>query len=232
MVWGLLDPSGLGDFFPDGDYLGWEEKLKDYFDNQMPAEMKAKLQHPTSYAHYVANKWTLQRGTERPGHPPITALEDHEKPAWFETTRRYTSLASLIMFTGALWAVDEPLKNIIERLEPGVHDFWPLTITMGAKGDAYPKRFFGMVIGQFLQSFSPELSKPGSFTERNGRYRVFSSSRKFVTGLGFSKSVIANKHLWRERQLRSPQVLLSDALRNEIAAASLCVPKHYKMKEA
>jgi hypothetical protein len=41
MVWALVDPGSFGDFFPNGDHVGWQEGIKRYFDDEMYAEQRA-----------------------------------------------------------------------------------------------------------------------------------------------------------------------------------------------
>ena len=41
MVWGVVEPGSFGDFYPSGDYVGWEEEIKRYFDEEMSAEQRA-----------------------------------------------------------------------------------------------------------------------------------------------------------------------------------------------
>jgi hypothetical protein len=43
MVWGVVEPNGFGDFFLYGDYAGWEEAIKRYFDEEMSAEQRASF---------------------------------------------------------------------------------------------------------------------------------------------------------------------------------------------
>ena len=35
MTWGLIEPSGFGDFFLDGDYVDWSEGLQRHYDEVM-----------------------------------------------------------------------------------------------------------------------------------------------------------------------------------------------------
>jgi hypothetical protein len=55
------------------------------------------------------------------------------------------SLGSLVLLPDRLLAVDATLKEIIEGLEQGVHQFWPLRIIM-PKGNELPVPYYGMVI--------------------------------------------------------------------------------------
>ena len=49
--------------------------------------------------------------------------------------------------------VSEPLKDIIEALEPGVHFYWPIRMT-GPKGVEYPVRYYGMQIRHFFKWYT------------------------------------------------------------------------------
>src|ERR1700737_3035800 len=63
MVWALAGPRGLGDFFPNGDYVGWEEGIKRYFDEEMsPAQRAAYDNWDVAFRGEVSRKFTDDRG--------------------------------------------------------------------------------------------------------------------------------------------------------------------------
>jgi hypothetical protein len=67
----------------------------------------------------------------------------------------YKSLGSLIKLNDRILAVDEALKAIIERLESGVHQFFPIEIMMPS--DKAPSvRYYVLVIGNYCDSFIPK----------------------------------------------------------------------------
>lgn len=233
MVWALIEPNGFGDFFPGGDYKGWRERLREYATaNMSPEEKAAYYNFPASYVQEVADKFTREVGTQLGDSPAVTPLLPREQPVWFETRKSFSNLGSLIMLTNGLLAVDAAFREILERLEPGVHMFWPLTITM-PRGRVYPKPYYGMVIGTFLDSFEPGMSAEGSCRKEKGfdSYFVSYQSKKYISGLAFSKEKIGGAHLWRERRLRSPDICFSDDLRHEVARAGLRIPKHVQARE-
>lgn len=41
MAWGFVGPSHFGEFFPDGDYVGWQEAIREHYDTRMTPEEKA-----------------------------------------------------------------------------------------------------------------------------------------------------------------------------------------------
>jgi hypothetical protein len=140
------------------------------------------------------------------------------------------SLGSLILLYARLLAVDAALKEIIETLEPGVHQFWPLRITL-PNGKEFPGPYYGMVIRRFIDSFVPEQSitanppSPGSES-----FFTKGPTKKDYGNLTVSKRVVGGAHLWRERRLLMPSVFFSDELQAEITRQGLRV-KHHRLKE-
>lgn len=232
MVWGLVEPMGFGDFFPKGSYVGWDELLYGYFNNYMLPEFKAQFAsgRDATYANYVGHKYQYELGRIVDGWPPIQPMLEHEWPTEFKIEKSCNSLGSLMELNDRVPTVDEALKDIIEKLEPGVHSFHPIVISM-PKGVVYPKRYYTMVIGRFLHSFDPQKSEPGSWEGDPNHYRAFDTTKNYLEGLALSKGVFADGHLWRERKLRSPSMFISDALQSEIAKAGLRIFKHYRLKE-
>ncbi len=230
MVWGLAEPSGLGDYFPDGGFEGWNEQRRAYF-KQQPPEWQAQFKSvPDSYKYYVACKFIYEQGEKIGEDPPLTPIEPHEVPQVFRTVKRYTSLGSLLVLNSGVFAADATLKDIIERVEPGVHQFWPLRIVM-TKDQPYPASYYTMVIGRFIESFSPEQSDPKSFIDRGrGDYSVSWGSKDRYSGLALKRSAFAGAQLWRERRL-GRLVCMSDELQAEIKRAGLRIWKHWPMRE-
>jgi hypothetical protein len=218
MVWAWVAPGSFGDFFPNGDYVGWEEGIKRYFDEEMSAEQRAAFDNShVRYGGQAARKFTED----------MEPLEPHERPSEFRLMERPKSLGSLIKLNDRLLAVDATLQEIIETLEPGVHQFWPLRITL-RKGQEYPVAYYGMIIRRFIDSFAPKQSdvrqEGGSAFFVNGPYK------KDYGNLTVSKSVVAGAHLWHERRLLTPDVFFSDDLQAEITRRGLRIPKHHQLK--
>lgn len=235
MTWALIEPVVFGRFFLDGDYVGWEERLEVYFDEEMPPEEKEKYSIEDyenqfdflEYSSDVAKKFivNLQLYKLEPPQP-------HECPREFAVERtRAKAFGSVVKLTKGLLAVDADLMEIIEGLEPGVHQFSPLTITMPS-GEAYPKQYYTMRIGRFLNSFAPQESDAEAYDENEwGEYSVSIPSQKKYMKLAVSEAAIGSSHLWRERLLSDPEILLSDALYSEIKKAGLKMPSLYKLKD-
>ena len=235
MVWGLEEPTGTGICFPDGEYPGWEERLEAYWRTEMPEEEKARInaRFPRDYAFHVSRKFASEVGSTYYSHDYVVLdpLLPRECPDEFRTVRTMKELGALIEGHGLY--VSEPLKDIIEALEPGVHFYWPIRMT-GPNGAEYPERYFGMQVRRFFTSFRPELSEPGSWNKAPNTmtpmYTTRANSKAFYAGLAISEAGVAGAHIWRERHLYQPNLLISDTLHAEIKKAGLKVWKHHKMK--
>lgn len=226
MTWAMAEPSKFGDFFLDGDYVGWKEALRAAFNEKLSQTDKDQydVHDVPKYVFYVSQKF-INITQDEIDHPrAMKPLQEYEQPTKFaievENSKR---IGSLVKLTARLIAVDSDLKAVIESLEPGVHQFWPIEI-VHRDGNAVSGQYFGMRVRQFKDSFMPEFSAPGSFNENGSTYNIFSFTQKNCKGLSFAKSAIESAHLWRERKLKSPELLLSDELRERIQEAGLTIP--------
>jgi hypothetical protein len=160
-------------------------------------------------------------GSKRADMPAFGPIAAHEAPKRYKTVKNYAS---------GILAVDGPLKDIIERFEPGVHHFFPIEI-VGRKDVVYPKKFFVMAIGQYLDSFSPEQSNPASWENSVEGYYRFDDGKKSMSGLALSRQVFGNAHLWRERRMLRELICFSDQLMANITGWGLRLPKNCKLKD-
>jgi hypothetical protein len=248
MAWGLVLNSEFGDYFPHGQYVGWDETLNAHWETGMSNDVKARFEeesvrershaHAGTYYSYVAHKFRAEHSRKFSGLPPLTPIEAHEWPEEFTTIFHYKSLGSLVMLNNRMLVADQSLKSIIERVEPGAHTFHPIRITkMGGDprkvaGVPYPHSYFVMVINQFRESFAPEQSAGGVWEEGPvGRFKMTQKTKKAMSGFAMSKAKIAGAHLWRERKVYTPEVYFSDVLEAEIEKAGLRLPKRFRLKE-
>jgi hypothetical protein len=235
MVWGMALPKGFGEFWPDGDFEGWIDSLKSYYLESMPPGQQALFgegpRGSLGYMGYAVRKFIGEPGsTIAPDKPPLSPIEPHEPPRSFDAEKSYSELGSLIMLSNGILAVDEALKNIIDRLEPGVHQFYPVEIKL-PKGKVFPRSYYILVVGRYLESFSAENSKDGSWHERRPGFYYHDASKKGTSGLAFLGTKIGDAHLWRERGFREELTCFSDELQKEIATAGLRIPAHHQMIE-
>lgn len=233
MVWTIGEPKRFGEFFLDGDYVGFKEQLKESLQNQVSEADKEKydITMLPSYVLHVSLKFIGITSHEIDHPRAMPPLTDYEQPKSFAIEHDHSkAFGSLVKMTNRLLAVDEQLKAVIEGLEPGVHQFWPIRV-LAKDGTAIAKSYFGMRVRQFLDSFEPDQTPPNAVTGETGSYYASNPTKQGSKDLAVSKAVIGSTHLWRERKLKSPNLLLSDELVNRIRSADLRVPTLHKLKD-
>ena len=243
MAWGMDEPKGGGEYWPDGAFEGgdWYNRLLNHFYRQRPDVQKALFDTPLEpldavqfYPSFTIDKflceWGIRQST-RPEHPPLTPILDHELPTSFDTGKGYESLASFITLNGRIAAVDGDLKHLIETFEPGVHKFYPIEIRM-PRGQVLTNPYHILVIGQYFDSLVPEKSRDEPIKEMpnsGGLLHIKSGPKNRIPDLAFAQNVHGKAHLWRERRFGARLTCLSDALVAGIQKAGLRTPKMFKM---
>ncbi|WP_029940691.1 imm11 family protein [Sphingomonas astaxanthinifaciens] len=237
-------PVTFGEFWPDGDFegktndgrQGWGSRLSATFEDLSPSEQDrlfdslkdnpARRVH--TYRFHAVAKFRDEIGTNpyEPDDPPLSPIAAFEAPRFFESRKSYSQLGSLIMLNDRILAVDDDFREIIERFEPGMHRFFPIEIhTRNVVAT-----FHTLVVGQWLDSFSPEHSQAEAFTHNGDRFRLY-EKRAAMAGLAFSRAAFGNAQLWRERRIGERVTLLSDQLHAAIVERGLRVPRINKLKE-
>lgn len=138
---------------------------------------------------------------------PKRLVADHARKKWHDS----------FLVTGALSVVREPVKDIIERLDPGIHQFFPLTIET-KRGKRVEGPWFAMNVtarqdSVVMEHSSVSVSKPSPDTHcsfyHDGEDRVTVDPDR-QSGL----------HLWREQRFIG-SLLGSDTLMAELKSQKL-----------
>lgn len=237
MVWGAPLPPG-----PYGEYegktnhwpnSGWWCRLENYRRDHMSEAEKA-LYGEQSYwycAHekFVSNGTNTMREADQPIQlPPI---QPHEPPTWFEYQRGHKQPAAIISLPSKVLAVSLPLRGIIEHLDPGVHQFFPIDVR-NRNGSVYDVEYFIMVIGQVRDSFSPADSCDSLANDSDGRIWYYVRGNKDqVMGIALDHAKHDGAHLWVEKTFGSQMFCMSDDLVAQAKAVGLKMPKHWRLRE-
>jgi hypothetical protein len=215
---------------PNGKWVGYEDRLTEYFKNELPdGLLKDRLRWANNYYVHASEKFHLEPGSRSPHHfLPIERPLRHEWPDTYQTEETPKKLGAFIVTVGGFFLVEERLKVLIEEIEPGIHDFRPVRIIM-PRGKDYPLTYYAIRIGNFRDSFRPELSDSDSLFGAPDMYTTHTSKKAFA-GVAMSMEEIGGAHLWRERTLTGPRICMSDQLHDAIVKAGLSMMKLYKMK--
>ncbi len=228
MAWCVRIGSSFGQFFLSGKFTGWEEAKTAYFNAGLTEAEDAAIgpvNRLNCYMLYVSEKFTCDRG-------PIL---DHEWPTEFKTARALKQIGVLFKGNEGLLIVEDGLRALIERFEPGMHRFRPIkVVTKGGK--VYPGNHHLLVIGQFVDCFSFQDSDPSVVREIHATldpmyYSVRALSRQQFAKIAFISTCQAGKHLWRETKLAGRGFYISDDLHEAILEAGFKFPKHYRVKD-
>lgn len=250
MVWAVGFPSEFGEFFPRGDFRGHEDALAAHygaekrpgatkhepplfvFGDNRPLDGDGKpYPYFQDYIYDVTEKFHAEIGVRRPHNPPLLQVQPHEWPPEYVYERAYKRPVAMFKGPDRMYAVVEPLREIIERLEPGVHDFHPIRVFL-PKDAPHPERFHMMVVGRWLDSFRPQESDPKSLIHRDGASpEVVAPYAQTYRRTAMSLTEFCHAHIWCERRLRPATFYISDRLKQAATAAGLRLPPHYRMRE-
>ena len=223
MVYGFDTSASFGRFFPDGEFPDYEDQLKEQFQ-----EMSIKGQ--TEQKFFNEFRWAhsdnMHRGTD--------FIADDMLPKRFVLSKHYQSLADLIEL-GAGIAVTGRLRDLIERLEPGRHQFWPVEIIQRS-GEAYPSAYFFLRVLSQLDAFEKEKSDPTCWKKSLQILKIAPPKEENARGIALSRNVIAGHHIWRgfvsaEAGISGFDFYVSDTLKAAIDEAGFRTMPFYQLKE-
>jgi hypothetical protein len=241
MAWIVKFEPKAGQFFLYGDYGDLKQRLETYRSTEMPAEERALFKYEVTYRRWVFEKFTKEIGVAHPMGPvALTPIKDREWPSAYQAERPIKSLGALISLADDALVVDERLRDLIQGLEPGIHQSRPITIQQPSF-EPVPGSYFILVIGRFLHSFLPEATEQQLWHEvqiemegkrvNSGSYSCRAFGAEAFAKLAFSREVIGAAHLWRERRIIGSNFYISDTLRDAITQAKLPMPPHFRVKE-
>jgi len=113
--------------------------------------------------------------------------------------------------------VSEPLRALIEKFDPGIHDFFPVDLTLPA-GRKPETPYYVFIIRAQKDTFIPELSRHGG-DKFNGKYYQIVGEEA-----SFSSECRKGAHIWREKRLTGV-ILFSDELEAAMRSAGI---RYYK----
>ena len=153
-------------------------------------------------------------------------FEPDEVRTEFWLRSRHKALSDTFPVHGR-WGVSAAFRAAVEALEPGLHQFFPITIRRPKGGpilrpdgrEAGPDEFFLINCLSVVDCVIPELSS-GPSVQRRPSGRVFFSA--YEDSLVVSRAAVAGRHLWHSNTDGvSGHFFISDALRDLLVAQKL-----------
>jgi len=182
------------------------------------ANMASPVEEPEGYDNEAVLWFDHHRAHDRWQEKP-TPLPDHLifRNLLLKTTPGKNGPGILVGFGAGNLGVREDFKDAIEEVEPGVHEFFPLSVTTRG-GKPFPKRYFLLNIMQCFDAIIVEKSDArwewvDAIKEIYGerQHLVFRHSRQ-PNALVMSCPKIDGRHLWVGANLLSGRVFISDDL--------------------
>ncbi|MBG6204144.1 hypothetical protein IWQ48_005307 [Labrenzia sp. EL_13] len=114
---------------------------------------------------------------------------------------------------GGEWIVSKRFKDIVEALEPGIHNLLPVNL-VSANYKPISEPYFIFQIGQILDSIIFERTVFNSGVSSDGEHYVnFPLTNHLMT---FEKEKIVGKHVWKEKYASERDFFFSNELVNTL----------------
>jgi hypothetical protein len=113
--------------------------------------------------------------------------------------------------SGGAPCLSSEVRDMIETLEPGVHQFFPVEI-YGVDGNIREPRRYLLNICQLVDAIVD-----GRYAVLNDGSRLYRASS--LKPIKIRRKDVSNLHLWRDRRLAHQKLLVSDVLYRQIADA-------------
>ncbi len=113
--------------------------------------------------------------------------------------------------TGGAPCLSSAVRDMIEALEPGAHQFFPVDI-YGVDGNVREPRRYLLNVCQLLDAIVD-----GRYAILNNGSRLYRASS--LSPIKIRRQEVSNLHLWRDRRLDNQKFFVSDVLYRQIADA-------------
>jgi len=135
--------------------------------------------------------------------------------------------------------VSQAFVDIVERLEPGVHEFLPIAETVDQTGRAVEKRFFLMnILQQFdavdVERSSVKINEHHHSSVTDGKTMEFSYRTMQLIAprrLVLKRALVTGHHLWHGTTQDIYHVFFSEALYESLQAAGLSPLRYFHAEE-
>lgn len=223
MAYGFDASVSFGKFFPDGEFLGYHEQLQDHF---RAMSMNGLTEHRFFTDFRWAHVTNMHGGTE--------FIANELLPRRYTLFKKYKSLGDMINL-GAGIAISQPLRDLVERFEPGRHQLWPVEIVDHLGRPQWSDYSMLRVLTQ-LEAFDKERSDPSCWERPVRVVKITAPKETHAHGIALSQSVIGGHHLWRgffsaDSGIAGFDFYVSDKLKSAIEEAKLRTMPFYQLKE-
>lgn len=224
MAYGFDTPSTFGRFWPDFEFPDHDAAVAALFErlktrNEMEHKFLQDFGQSISYEFHYGSKSILEEL-----QPRVLQLE-----------KSYKALGDIFNIGYGL-AISSEVRALVEELEPGRHQTWPLEV-LQPSGEPYSKDYHFLRIRSRLDAWNKEKSDPACYKKTGHLYKIKGLPERSAGGIALSQDVISNHHIWRHDvssragALSAFDYYVSDELKAALTKAKLKTPKLMKMME-
>jgi hypothetical protein len=190
---------------------------------------EAKKPHP-DWLKYNKVSIDLCDGTRR--------IYEEEMPRELRMVEK-RELPNMFMAYGGMWIVDASAREIIENLDPGLHQFFSINVQF-PDGTSPPGEWFSMNITTVRKTMidaesaiKHSVTKDQTFTSKSGVTKTKKGHEMFLVDFDAKRITVgpeANEgaNLWREKGHQRDLILFSDKLHDALHDAGLTTAKKFR----
>jgi hypothetical protein len=116
--------------------------------------------------------------------------------------------------------VSQEVNDIVERLEPGVHQFLPVTLRNGKRGQTLEMPYYHMIVLTKIEAIDVDRSESLTYGRLGKRPPAASVGFSFNPHVAIDAAAVQGHHLWRDPWM-TMRFFMSDALFDALAKAKL-----------
>ncbi|MEM6478741.1 MAG: DUF1629 domain-containing protein [Pseudomonadota bacterium] len=213
----MLPLITLGQFNINGTYPGLVEQIAPH-----APEIDQTLPHWEQRVEYTRFTQRIKK--------PDQAFEDYELPKVYRFVDRTKKIGDIFMAASGVFIVSAKAKAIIETHAKDRALLWPIEVKNpreDVEGD-----FFGLYIPTHLNAFDDKNTPREAYTRSQPSGFVQSNypDNKNIGKFRLLPDVYEGHALWWDSEIPATEFFVSDALFEELKAASLTLPKAAKVK--
>ncbi|UWQ20643.1 imm11 family protein [Jannaschia sp. W003] len=152
----------------------------------------------------------------------LLSLDD--VPEYFVLKRARTDLPDMFWGSAQLIIVSERYRDIIEDLDPGVHQMWPMEIRRRRAGPV-PGKWFGLNVRARAKTIVKERSSVQVSRGGTQVFGIVTRSMTFIDHMKFNlavdETIEVGHNLWWDNTLDEAALFCSDAFHDAVVEAGL-----------
>lgn len=192
--------------------------------------LEAQKPHP-DWSRYLDVSIVLGEGTR--------SLSADEMPRQFFIDEKPRALPDMFMGSSGKWVVSEAARQVIEELDPGLHQFFSINVQF-PDGSSPPGAWYAMNITTLKKemidaesAIKHSVTKDQTFTSKSGVTKTKKGHEMFLIDFDAKRITVGpdaddGANLWREKGHQRDLILFSDKLHDALHDAGLTTAKKFR----